>query len=262
MPKAIDFENPPIVEVVCGAAFGPLNAMKAPHYGAFWKTLPKEFDRVEEVPPILYPDEPHLFMVSDVPPLPRVWFIAKGDQQLIQLQRDRFLYNWKRPDPEGEYPEFENIFPEFLRFLGQFRDFILNEGLGAVEFRQFELTYVNHIPVKSIEGLLECVSDVIADHVRDSSRERFLPKPGGYKWMTSYQLPDEMGQLHVTAQNARKKDDDEEILRLDLSARGVGNDTSDEGMKAWFGVAHDWIVHGFADLTNEKIQDEIWGRKR
>ena len=28
----------------------------------------------------------------------------------------------------------------------------------------------------------------------------------------------------------------------------------------WFDLAHEWIVRGFADLTTEKIQQNIWRR--
>ena len=263
MTKVIDFTNPPVIEVVCGASFDKLSAFKAPHIGAFWKTLPKEFSQVDEQLPIMTPgDTPEILTAL---PHPRSWFLTEDGRQLVQLQQNRILYNWKHPDhKEGEeYPEFKNILPKFFRFVDLLRSFVSEEGLGKIEFHQFELTYVNHVPSSSVRGQLERYSDVLIDHVRDSSRKRFLPEPVAFNWITSYDMPNGSGRLHVSAQSAKKKTDDRgNVLRLDLTARGVGADTSEEGMKAWFVVAHDQIVRGFADITDQTVQNEVWERKR
>lgn len=118
--KPVDFQRPPVVEVMCGASFEKLNAFKASHIGAFWKTLPEQFSLTEELAPVVRPGESIEF--SQLPPHPRTWFMTESGQQLVQLQQNLFLYNWKQPDGDDsvEYPEFSNIFPEFLHFLGLF----------------------------------------------------------------------------------------------------------------------------------------------
>ena len=52
------------------------------------------------------------------------------------------------------------------------------------------------------------------------------------------------------------------IILLDLTVRGIGKDKSIEGMWDWFDLAREWIVCGFADLTGERVQTEVWKRKR
>ena len=47
------------------------------------------------------------------------------------------------------------------------------------------------------------------------------------------------------------------MILLDLTVRGIGK----EGMEAWFDLAREWIVCGFADLTGDEIQKTIWGRR-
>jgi hypothetical protein len=32
-------------------------------------------------------------------------------------------------------------------------------------------------------------------------------------------------------------------------------------IRAWFDLGREWIVRGFADLVDKKIQKEQWGRK-
>jgi len=264
MTKAIDFEKPPVMEVVCGVGFVTLKDIKAPHFGRYWKTIPDSFTRVEEAPPVVLSDASYSYEFSDIPPLPRMWFLTENEQKLIQVQRDRFWYNWKRPSDKIEcpYPEYNCIFPEFLEQLSGFENFIKDEKLGSVERRQFELTYVNHIPKKSIQGVLPTASDVLVDHVLKADSDRFLPEPSTFRWASSYVLPESLGKMHVTAQTAHKRDgDDEEVIRVDLNVRGVGEDTSDKGMTEWFSVAHEWITKGFVDITDSKVQNEVWGRK-
>jgi hypothetical protein len=49
-------------------------------------------------------------------PLPRSWFRSADGHGLIQLQRDRFVYNWKRETPEdGPYPSYDVVVVEFER---------------------------------------------------------------------------------------------------------------------------------------------------
>ncbi len=262
MTKDIDFKDPPVVEVVCEAAFGRLDAFKAPHIGAFWRMLPAEYSQVDELAPVVPPGD--VVELLGTPPHPRSWFLTEDGRQLVQLQQNRIMYNWKNPDFEGEgrYPEFTSIFSEFLNLVGLFRKFVADERLGEIEFRQFVLTYVNHVPEKLVDGHVKRYSDVLIDHVRDTSRERFLPEPSGFNWVTLYDMPNGLGRLQVSGQSAtKKKDEHEKLIRLDLMARGVGADTSEEGMKAWFAVAHDMIVHGFADLTDQTVQNNVWGRK-
>ena len=262
MTKAIDFKDPPVVEVVCEAAFGKLDAFKAPHIGAFWRVLPAKYSQVDELAPV--PSAGDAVEILGTPPHPRSWFLTEDGRQLVQLQQDRIMYNWKLSDFEGEgrYPEFTRIFPEFLDLVGLFQKFVADERLGEIEFRQFSLTYVNHVPEKSVGGNLKRHSDVLIDHVRDTSRERFLPEPTGFNWLTQYDMPNGLGLLQVSGRSATKKDDErKQILRINLAARGVGADTSEEGMKAWFATAHDMIVHGFVDLTDQAVQNNVWGRK-
>ena len=40
-----DFDNPPVIEVVCGVRFKAINKLLAPHFGLLWKNL-KQTTRV------------------------------------------------------------------------------------------------------------------------------------------------------------------------------------------------------------------------
>jgi len=51
------------------------------------------------------------------------------------------------------------------------------------------------------------------------------------------------------------------MLLLNLTARGIEETRTREGMWNWFEMAHDWIVNGFSDLTSLEVQKKIWGRQ-
>jgi hypothetical protein len=70
-------------------------------------------------------------------------------------------------------------------------------------------------------------------------------------------LPNDKGRLHVTLRLATSKDLKDEVMVFDLTVRGFASGN----MSEWFGMAHEWIVKGFADLTNDTIQTTIWKRK-
>lgn len=245
--------------------FNQLSALRVPHIGLFWSQLREAFPRTEERAPLeavvesfaTGPVSLQLELLNS-PPLPRVWFFAEDGQSLIQVQRDRFLYNWKRTSLTEPYPGYDVIIENFENWLGRFRAFLSDEGLGALEFRQYELTYVNHI---GAENGLSVISEnsILTDHVRKNSEKRFLPKPENFNWRTIYALPDNQGRLHVWAQTVLLPDS-RRILRLDMTARGIPEDRSDAARKAWFSVAHDWITNGFADVTDATAQRDIWGR--
>lgn len=260
MKRFVDYEAPPVVEVVSGVAFATLGKIKAPHFGLFWNSLKERFPIVEEQP-LLSPIRagPAEIEISNVPPLPRFWFVNEEKGELLQLQKDRFIFNWKREDASPPYPSYTEIYPKFDEMLSTFGKFVRAEKLGELTFRQFELTYVNHIPTTSLAEFLPRPTDVLVDHRRDVSSDRFLPEPDKFNWTNVFSLPKDQGTLLVTAQTAIRAKDNQPLIRLDISARGIGQNGTN--MHDWFELAHEWIVRGFADLTDPKIQNEVWRRR-
>ena len=194
--------------------------------------------------------------VSNLPPLPRVWFIDPKGHHLLQVQRDRFHYNWKKVDDADEYPSYEKVIIEFERYLDLFRGFLKAEDVGEINFRQYELTYVNHIgATNGLDVLGE--NKLLVDHVRAEGKERFLPEPENFNWRASFALPDSNGRLHMQAQTALRKEGDR-LVRLDLTARGIPTDNSEVARRPWFDLAHEWITHGFTDLTASEVQKKSW----
>lgn len=265
MKDPVRFAKPPVYEVACGVLFAATAPLLTAHIGAYWERVRKEFPNAKDAPPLLNIAEPQgempvlSFELTDLPPLRRAWFHSADEQNLIQVQQDRFLFNWKRASESDSYPSYNVVVERFEAQLAGFRAFCREVGVGELSFRQFELTYVNHI--MDSNGLQQTgLTELFVDHQR-ASGDRFLPPPEGINWTSVYELPDNSGRLQILAQSALRLPSKEKLVRLDLTARGLPADATDAGRRAWFDLAHEWITHGFADVTNPVLHsDKYWRR--
>jgi uncharacterized protein (TIGR04255 family) len=261
-----DYSNPPVVEVVCGVQFESLDGFVAPHLGFRWESLQPDYPFFKEFPPLAAQIEPeHLLAPGQVnirlhekPPLARMWYTNDDESRVVQVQRDRFLTNWKKVSDEQPYPRFPDVFGLFSEKFSLFRDFV--EGsIGSVKPLQYELSYVNQIPLGDGWSSYAEVGKVLADHEYRTG-VRFLPSPEVINWTTAFQLPQGLGRLYIAAVSASRVIDKRPVLQLTLTARGINSPAELESMADWFDVARQWIVRGFTDLTGESMQYSVWGR--
>lgn len=258
-----DFETPPVIEVVCGVHFKSISNLLAPHFGLLWEKYRDDYPICQEVPPLSpaieqFDSEKHLgFEFQETPPLPRIWFKQKSENGIIQVQRDRFLHNWRKVQPDDEYPRYPIVIELFKNKLTHFENFLEENELGEIEPLQYEMTYVNHICEGEGWNDFAEIGNVLKDFAFIKDPERFLPEPERIHWRTSFLLPNRTGRMHVTVRNALQKDDGKPMILLDLTVRGIGS----KGMDTWFDLAREWIVCGFADLTGSDIQKNIWRRR-
>lgn len=251
-----DYESPPVNEVVCGVSFEKLENLKGPHLGLFWHIVRESFPIIEHAPR-LESGRPDIDFTNY---MPRMWFINAPQNMLIQLQNNRFYFNWRRMQDDEAYPRYKNIIKAFKHNLEIFNDFLQKEGVGSISIENCELTYINQIPKGEGWDTLGDISGVFRDFSWFTG-QRFLPTPIGIGGQAQFALPDEKGQLQVSLQyGTRKRPPKHPILILQMAATGLGEDNSREGVWEWFELAHEWIVRGFTDLTENRIQDEIWKR--
>jgi hypothetical protein len=200
------------------------------------------------------------FGFGPVPPLRRAWFLSADGRSLIQVQEDRFLFNWKKAEGADKYPSYKQVIALFDKHLAEFAVFLDEVGVGKPIYRQFELSYFNHLILGTTDsGVGVDENTVLVDHVRDSGRDRFLPEPEAVNWITVYPLPNHDGRLYATAQSARSPDG-ARIMKLEMTARGIPSDASESMRRAWFDKAHLWITKGFADITAPDVQAKVWGK--
>ena len=250
------YDTPPVVEVVLGLTFETLSSVKLPHIGLFWDRIKSEFPRCEQAPP-LGNINAVIERESGVP-LPRVWFINQDDDNLIQLQKNKFLFNWRKR--EASYPRYGSVSSQFFRHLAAFKQFLSDHDLGSVIPSECECTYINHIP-KGVEWESPMdVGSVLPDVNWRQTDERFLPNPDAVSWGAIFKMAANSGNLFAKLNSGTRLPDNAPVFILEMTARGVALNKSDDDLRQWYGIAREWIVRGFKDLTSEKVQREHWKR--
>lgn len=257
-----------MIEVVCGITFKSLEKLLAPHLGLYWEKVKSRYSGCAEKGPLAPVIEAPLgrnsleLEILDVPPIPRIWFVNQESNELIQVQRDRFLHNWRKKDDDTRYPKYKSVIAEFNTQVQTFSEFLAKNDLGELEPLQYELTYVNHIPQGDCWESASDLSQLFVAFNKSVSNSQFLPGVEGLDWTTTFALPNNSGRLYAQLRTAVKSDDPQKkLLQFNLTARGLGAFQKLTEMNSWFDIAHEAIVRGFADLTTEKAQKEIWRRK-
>ncbi|MBN1805306.1 MAG: TIGR04255 family protein [Sedimentisphaerales bacterium] len=262
-----EYDLPPVNEVVIGLQFDPLSKFTAVHPGLFWQEIrdryPKQsiqhplssvFEQFEDEKPKKLKGQ-----LSQIPPLPRCWFFDEHENQLVQLQADRFIHNWKKVTGEEEYPHYVNVRAEFLNLWDLFLKFAKKEELGDIIINQWELTYVNYI-FKGNEWTSMNDLQTLFSYWAGRPSKSYLPIPENIGVEVTYAFPEKFGRLHISFNPAFKKPDDISIIRLNLTARGRPEQSDISSILASFDLGHEWIVNGFTDFTTSKAH-EIWKRK-
>ena len=263
-----DYENPPVVEVAACVQFAPIKELAGAHLGAYWARIRDPFSRVQEQSPMAHVVEPEdlapargaQIEFAHEPPLPRTWFSIPNGTELIQVQRDRFVYNWRKQAKEDVYPRFPYVQGKFREHWSGFRAFLTEEDLPEPTVDQCELTYVNLIPKGEGWKVVRDWENVFSTFVW-GPRSGFLPPPERVTWKLSFKLPTGEGRLHVSAEPVFVPPGNELAARFTLTVRGgPQGEPDDDKISNWFATAREWIVRGFADLVTEAA-DKLWGRK-
>lgn len=265
------FDRPPIIELALGVQFADLKGFHTGHFGAWRERVRTRFPQFEQHPPLPTIEEkfdlkPQKVTIQLVPgaPAPRCWFLNNAGTELIQLQQNRFVYNWRKQKDAAEYPRYTNLRRKFARELDAFSRFLRAEKLGPFAPNQCELTYIDHIVAG--EGwqrhgqISEAISVLHTEH-----GEEFLPEPENANLLLRYIMRDHgktpIGRLHASASSEYRIADFKPLFVLRLTARGrpLGNDIA--GVVKFLDIAHEWSVRAFLSLTTERMH-KIWGRTK
>lgn len=255
---------PPVVETIMGVQFTPLSKLRVTDFGLFQQSLgEREFSKVEErerLLPIIERSGPlvaeRLFQISSAVELPRVLFIGpkteKG-QQVIQIQQDRFLQNWRTAAGKSDYPTFEYNCDQFERSFAKFETFIEERGLGTIRIDQAELTYVNHIPIETGTKSWRSASNIfrIFRHIESIELEGF--SFSGSNWNNELS-----GRIYLMVQPAQASQSDKTLLDFRLVARGAPAGSSYGSALDWLKSAHVKVIEHLVRMV-EPAEYKKWG---
>jgi uncharacterized protein (TIGR04255 family) len=262
-----DFENPPVVEVILGVQFKPINGLRAFNVAHLLDIYHGDFSQLEEKEP-LDPVQEKLsrepasqslvFSIQTVPPLPRFWLKDEADNHLLQIQRNRFLRNWKsfEKDNKAEYPRYPNLKDSFKRDFDKFSQFISDNEMGSIHLEYAEISYVNYIWAP------HNYSNPILKPFALNYSTGNIPELEEADLTLRYLLPDEsgkpIGRMHIRFEPRFKNK--QEIYQLMLTVRGEPAENSIDSVLKFMDAGHEAIVQGFEAVTNESWH-KTWGKK-
>lgn len=266
-----NYKLPPVIETVLGVQFGRIAGFTNGHLGKFWSLL----DRDEWPLPVDAPRLPpqherfdggtwaqmgtQISFSQDVSS--RLQIKNKDRNRMIQLQSDRFHFNWLGESGE-DYPRYEKVRDGFEQAWRQFVDFATQGKPNDCQANQWEVTYVNHIP----EGTVW--------HSPSDWGQFFRllgPSPAGVAFLDlesftgewRYIIPEKRGRLHVEWRRGMKKSEgkpEQSIVSLTFTARGPiqqGADVS-AGILAGLDLGHEIIVRSFQRFMSNEA-NKVWG---
>src|ERR1700691_3519943 len=141
-----NFANPPVVETVLSVQFESLRGISAAHLGLLWDEFSADFPRTEDQAALLpfveeFPESPRAklglqLQAFEKPPVPRMWLINERGNQMIQVQADRFIRNWRKEGQGEEYPRYEQVKDSFQKDFDVFQRFLGDRNLGVPKINQ------------------------------------------------------------------------------------------------------------------------------
>ena len=266
-----DYERPPVIETVLGVQFDRLSALSNAHLGVFWNTLNRqEWPNIEDVTPL--PNQFERFVdaarwgagiqvqLTDDPAC-RCRIKNRSGDRMIQLQSTRLHLNWIG-DQGGDYPRHAATLTEFEQTYQRFADFVVAENVGPLKPNQWEITYVNHIPIGTV---WQSPNDWQFFELLGSSNSASMVRAESFHGEWHLLIPENRGRLHIQWQHAKKSPTDPdaaEFIRLVFTARGPleQRDNPLAALVAGLNLGRDVIVTSFREFASKEAND-YWGLK-
>ncbi len=260
------YSEPPLVEVSISAQFEPIVEIHLGYLGLIWEIYKDKFPQVQHIDELPHSIEKFGVIKREIPkfkfqenmPYPRVRFTSSDNKSVIQVQRDRFIYNWRRDEsPASEYPRYDSIRSSFLEEFGKFVQFLQNHDLPSLNFNQAELTYVNHIDAGQ-----HAIQDVFRDYIIDPNYSDNLELE---HFSTKFQhlITEEgqkIGRLYTSMDKGNLILDNSSIYRLNFTARSHPLDQSLEGMIKVMDKMRSTINSSFTAITTTNMHED-WNKE-
>lgn len=265
------FRSPPLDEVAIAIQFQGIERFSLA-YGAFFERIRSNYPVYEEHDPI--PVQFETFgrsqeVGSEISleslSLRRGWYISSDGHELVQLQPNRLVQNWRRINGQGEYPRFPAVFSKFQENLETIKLVLNDLSLSQIQINQVDITYFNNIPL-------------LMDENNSSAFERIFQWPEARRMSeeaAGFSIAPEAVNFNVgrlvfapgsTTPCARlvasavpaETDTGQKVIRFQLRFRGP---LSSEGtLEQFFEVARSAIVKSFTDLTSPECHI-LWERE-
>jgi uncharacterized protein (TIGR04255 family) len=263
-----NFGNPPVIEVAVGVQFKEPLSLPITAYGSVADAFVADYPNVEEQDPLAavvesFGDEPptspeSVLRAAATPRAPvRVWFSDPATGGLIQVQSDRFVFNWRCVDGK-EYPRYGWVRSGFDDGLQRFLKAVGHSGPAEQLVDMCEVTYVNHIVSGhgwENHGELHKVFPQLGFPRLASGK----PEEADVRLRFAMEAESRPGRLHVRIFPAKRPSDGADLFVVNLIARDRPSNVAGDVMRA-LDDAHRWVVTSFKEMTSPDMH-KVWGIK-
>jgi uncharacterized protein (TIGR04255 family) len=148
------FRKPPVGEVLLALQFQQLDRLDIRHVGPLCERFGDRYPQFQTQPPLPpvverfdgpRPIRGLTIDMMDPPTFPRLWLLDGNGEELVQLQRDRLMHNWRNTPIGSEYPRYPRLRQQFLSDWKVLEAFASDNQLGDLLPTQCEVAYINQI---------------------------------------------------------------------------------------------------------------------
>ena len=264
------FRKPPLHEVALSVQFESIPALTSAHIGLFWQDIRDRFPHAEDQIPLpglaieRVGSRPHQLQleISQAPPHTRFWFMDADRRELVQIQRDRFIRNWRKTGEGDVYPRYEeHIRPRFCEDFNRFLKFVQTQGLGLVRPVQCEVAYFNHIRTDpSVWGSSEDMQNAFSIY-KPIPLEQLPINHESLQLRQSFTIVENdefIGRLYIDIAPAEMES--ETVIRYHLTARGHPLESTIDGVMGFLDLGRRVIVEYF-ELSTSPDMHRVWERE-
>ncbi len=254
--RPVDYEKPPVVETAFRFTFPPIKGWNMFHLGLLWARLRGRYPFAEarlpmgsvEIDELDFRIGPEIHLEG----LPlRSFLLDSAKNQLLQVQKNTFVRNWRAIEAEHKYCHYSDLKPMFQEDWAAYRQFLKDESLPEPNVFQCDVTYINHF-VKGREW--ETLEEIGA----------LFP---GMKFelkgalVTSFSLAATVkdNQVRIDAAPALRQDGTP-IIQLTLNVNGKPSSTMEADIWAKLDDCHKLLVETFSEITSPTLQSNVWKR--
>lgn len=263
----LSFKAPPLIEVSFSIQFEPIENFHLGFIGLTWNTFRDRYPNVEianQLPHqiekfgVISRKRPPSFTFQEETEVPRLLIVSEDSQYIIQIQKDRFIFNWRNFENLNEYPRYPQIKKKVLGELGVFTKFLADSEFAPPTINQIEVTYINHIDATN-----RSIEDIFKDVVVESGFSPSLTLEAfsiNLKHLITREET-KVGRLYTAIEKASRVADGSEIYVLKFVARVHPAEPSIAGLNSSMDIAREEINNSFRAITTIAMHEE-WNKER
>lgn len=246
--------------------FDPIPGFSIGDFGLYWQMIQAEFpecmaqETIDQAVETFVAESTVRFQLSPEPLLPRCVYRHGERGELIQVQSDRFSFNWIR-QPGGVYPRYETTAQRLWQLFEGFASFLYARGLSAPMLTQCEITNVNVLRLSQFGGDMAIALRAVGVQANAPADFGHLRIEGVQMFQHHVILDDNgapIGRLHTQLQPVIDVESRESALRYDLVARGAPFGSSRSGAEEFFECARSAVNALFLSTTTVEARAS-WG---